>query len=126
MLAVPKKILVVDDEPDIVKLAKIKLVSEGFDVVVAYNGEEALEKVSSENPDLIILDVMMPKMDGWEVARRLKSSDATKAIPIMMLTARGLGEEPEERLAEVDEYFAKPFSPRELARVVRGLLERGS
>ena len=122
----PKKILVVDDEPDIVKLAKIKLVSEGFDVVEAYNGEEALEKVSSENPDLIILDVMMPKMDGWEVARRLKSSDATKAIPIMMLTAKGLGEEPEERLVEVDEYFAKPFSPRELARVVRGLLEQGS
>jgi two-component system response regulator VicR len=120
---VPKKILVVDDEPHIVRLAKIKLVSEGFDVVEAYNGEEALEKVSLENPDLIILDVMMPKMDGWEVARRLRSSRATRDIPIMMLTARGLGEEPEERLAKVDEYFAKPFSPRELARVVRNLLE---
>jgi two-component system response regulator VicR len=118
----PKKILVVDDEPDIVKLAKTKLVSEGFDVVVAYNGEEALEKVSVENPDLIILDVMMPRMDGWEVARRLRSMEATRDIPIMMLTARGLGEKPEEGLARVDEYFAKPFSPRELAKVVRNLL----
>lgn len=117
-----KKILVVDDEPDIVKLAKTKLVNEGFDVAEAYNGEEALKKVSSENPDLIILDVMMPKMDGWEVARRLKSGEKTKGIPIIMLTARGLGEEPVEGFSEVEEYFTKPFSPSGLTKLVKKLL----
>ncbi len=120
----PKKILVVDDQPDIVRLAKTKLTSEGFDVVEAYNGEEALEKVNSENPDLIILDVMMPKMDGWEVARRLKSSDTTKDIPIIMLTARGLGEESVDEFSQVEEYYTKPFSPQGLAKLAKKLLHQ--
>src|SRR5262245_7692835 len=81
------KILVVDDEEHIVMILKDSLEFSGFQVITAYNGFEALEQVEKDRPDLIVLDIGMPKLDGWEVCRRLKGSDATKNIPIIILTA---------------------------------------
>ncbi len=81
------KILVVDDEEHIVMILKDSLEFSGFQVVTAYNGLEALERVEQDKPDLIVLDIGMPKLDGWEVCRRLKADDHTKNIPIIILTA---------------------------------------
>jgi len=81
------KILVVDDEEHIVMILKDSLEFSGFQVVTAYNGLEALEKVAEEKPDLVVLDIGMPKLDGWEVCRRLKSDEKTKHIPVIILTA---------------------------------------
>jgi len=116
-----KKVLVVDDEPAIANLARIKLTNEGFDVTTAYNGEEALEMVAAEPPDVIVLDVMMPGIDGWEVASRLKADPETEHIPILMLTALGVGEESLPGSVNIDEYYTKPFEPAKLAKIVRRL-----
>lgn len=119
-----KKVLVVDDEPSITELAKIKLTHDGFDVATANSGEEALAQVAGERPDVIVLDVMMPGMTGWEVARRLKEDPATKGIPILMLTALGLPEEHVPGFADIDEYYTKPFEPSTLVKMVRRLARR--
>lgn len=115
-------VLVVDDERNIVQLARLYLSSEGYAVEAAYNGVEALEKVKSRHPDLVVLDLMMPEMDGWEVCRRLrKESD----IPIIILTARSddvdkiIGLE-----LGADDYVTKPFNPRELVARVKAVLRR--
>jgi len=115
-------VLVVDDEKNIVQLAKLYLTSEGFSVESAFNGAEALDKVRAHRPDLMVLDLMMPQMDGWEVCRRLrKESD----IPIIILTARGddvdkiIGLE-----LGADDYVTKPFNPRELVARVKAVLRR--
>ncbi len=113
------KILVVDDEAYIVELVKFNLEKEGYEVVVAHDGLIALDMVREELPDLIILDIMIPHMDGLEVCRLLKQDQAYKTIPIIMLTAKG--EELDTILGlemGADDYIKKPFSPREmLARV---------
>ncbi len=113
------KILVVDDEAYIVELVKFNLEKEGYQVIVAHDGLEALAVVKEELPDLIILDIMIPRMDGLEVCRLLKQDQAYKTIPIIMLTAKG--EEFDTILGlemGADDYIKKPFSPREmLARV---------
>ena len=83
------KILIVDDAVDTVELLRKRFRSEGYDTAEAYNGEEGLQRVAEFSPDLIVLDVMMPKMDGYEVCRRLKSDENTKYIPVLMLTAKG-------------------------------------
>ena len=117
------KILVVDDETYIVELVKFNLEKEGYKVVVANDGLSALEKVKSELPDLIILDIMLPKMDGLEVYRTLKLNPEYNSIPIIMLTAKGedidtvLGLE-----MGADDYIKKPFSPRELVARVKARL----
>ena len=116
-----KRVLVVDDEPAIANLAKVKLTNDGFDVVTAHSGKEALEKVASEPPDVIVLDVMMPGMDGWEVASRLRGNPATKDIPILMLTALGIPEERVPGLPDIDEYYTKPFEAATLVKLVRRL-----
>lgn len=116
-----KTVLVVDDEPDIANLEKIALAHAGFEVRIAHSGPEALEMVAASSPDVIVLDVMMPGMDGWEVAGRLKGDDATKAIPILMLTAQGLGEESVPAFAHIDEYYTKPFEPGRLVKLVKRL-----
>ena len=122
--SVVKKVLVVDDEPNIADLAKIRLTNAGFDVVTAYSGEEALEKVADEPPDVIVLDVMMPGIDGWEVASRLKGDPETKHIPILMLTALGTGEESLPGSANIDEYYTKPFETAKLVKLVRRLADK--
>ena len=121
------KILVVDDEPDALELIEVNLKAAGFEVLVADDGREALQKARASTPDLILLDVMLPEMDGLEVCKTLRRDTATARIPIIMLTARAaemdrvLGLE-----LGADDYITKPFSPRELILRVKNLLERSS
>ncbi|MBV9170850.1 MAG: response regulator transcription factor, partial [Chloroflexi bacterium] len=115
-------ILVADDEKNILQLARMYLQAEGFTVEVATNGRETLEKVRQAKPDLLVLDLMMPEVDGWEVCRRLrKDSD----LPIIMLTARG---DDVDKIVGLelgaDDYMTKPFLPRELVARVKALLRR--
>jgi two-component system alkaline phosphatase synthesis response regulator PhoP len=109
------KILVVDDEVYILHILDFSLGAEGFDVITANNGELAVEKAIQEKPDLIVLDIMMPVLDGYETCRRLKREPETKHIPIILLTAKG--READKRLGfEVGaiDYIVKPFSPNRL------------
>ena len=121
-----KKILVVDDDPDILTLVRYNLEKEGFKISTVESGEEAIEKARKIKPDLLILDLMLPGMDGLEVCRLLKSDAAVKHIPVMMLTAKG--EETDIVVGlelGADDYLTKPFSPKVLAARVRALLRRG-
>lgn len=122
------KIMVVDDEPDVVDLVKLVLESDGFNVITAYSGKEALEKIGSEMPDLVLLDIMMPQMDGWEVYSRIRANPATKDIPVAMLTAKSQSIDKMIGLhvVKVDDYITKPFGRSELLeRVKRILKEKG-
>jgi DNA-binding response OmpR family regulator len=116
-------ILVVDDEPNIVELARLYLRTEGFKVEAAENGREALLKVASLKPALVVLDLMMPELDGWEVTRRMRQGgDKT---PVIMLTAK---DDDVDKIVGLelgaDDYMAKPFNPRELVARVRAVLRR--
>ncbi|MDA8104758.1 MAG: response regulator [Nitrospiraceae bacterium] len=117
------KILIVDDNIDTVELLKKRLHTEGYTTVEAFDGEECLSQVDACNPDLIVLDLMMPKLNGLEVCQRLKSEENTRYIPIIMLTAKG---EVEDRVKGLetgaDDYLAKPFDYKELSARVRSLL----
>ncbi len=117
-----RKILIVDDEKNIVDIIAFNLNKEGFDVICAYDGEKGLELVFAENPELILLDIMMPKMDGFEVCRKIRERLQT---PIIMLTARA--EEIDKVLGlelGADDYVTKPFSVRELLARVKANLRR--
>jgi len=120
-----KKILVVDDEPDLVELVSYNLKKEGYKVVTAPDGEDALEKVRKGPFDLIILDLMLPGIQGVELCRMIRSNPKTEAIPIIMLTARG---EVSDRIRGLetgaDDYLSKPFNPRELIARVKAILRR--
>jgi DNA-binding response OmpR family regulator len=119
-----KKVLIVDDEADIVETIKFSLELENIECIEAYDGEDALLKAKKEHPDLIIMDVMMPKMNGYKVCRLLKFDESYKHIPIIMLTARAqakdieLGEE-----TGADEYVTKPFEMDELVALVKKYLK---
>ncbi|MDP8230200.1 MAG: response regulator [Candidatus Gorgyraea atricola] len=105
-----KRILLVEDEKDISRMTKSRLESDGYEVMVAYDGHMALQEARSKKPDLIILDVMMPKMDGYKVCRMLKYDSEHKDIPIVMLTARAL--DSDKKTGEevgTDAYIVKPF-----------------
>ncbi|MDH4140108.1 MAG: response regulator [Coriobacteriia bacterium] len=118
------RILAVDDEPSIVRLVSAALTARGYEVSVAHNGEEALDMVRSEHPDLIVLDIMMPKMDGREVQRRLQSDAKTKDIPVIFLSAIGDLDSQLDTLEEGDvEYLTKPFDPKELGEYVDAMLD---
>ena len=118
----PATILVVDDEEGIVQLARLYLDREGFRVHTARDGQEGLEAVRRLKPDLIVLDLMMPRMDGWEVCRRLRKDSA---VPIIMLTARA---DDVDKIVGLelgaDDYLPKPFNPRELVARVKAILRR--
>jgi two-component system alkaline phosphatase synthesis response regulator PhoP len=119
-----KKILAVDDERHIVRLVQVNLERAGYQVVSAFDGKEALKKVESEKPDLIVLDVMMPHMDGFEVLKRLKSDDKTRNIPVVMLTAKAQDADVFRGWASgVDCYLTKPFNPIELLTFVKRIFE---
>ncbi len=119
----PKKILVVDDETTTTGLAKTFLERYGFVVVCANDGESGLTLAHSEQPDLILLDVMLPKIDGFEVCRRLKSDDRFKSIPILMFTAKALAKDVARgREVGADEYIIKPFSGKALVATIRAHL----
>ncbi len=119
------KILVAEDERDIRDLIGFTLRFAGFEVLLTSNGIEAIEKAPLEQPDLIILDVRMPKMTGYEACRQLKENPATSAIPIVFLSAKGQEDEIQQGLASgALEYIVKPFAPDELADQVRDILRR--
>jgi two-component system phosphate regulon response regulator PhoB len=122
-----EKLLVVDDEEDILELVRHTLSREGYDILCAVSGEKALDIAKATPPDLIVLDLMLPGIDGLEVAKRLKKDQRTLGTPIIMLTAKG---EEADVVAGLelgaDDYITKPFSPRILAARVRALLRRQS
>jgi len=108
-------ILVVDDDPVIQKLLHVNFQMEGYDVVMAGDGQEAVDKARSARPDLIVLDVMMPKLDGLQVASILKSDEATASIPIIMLSAKAQDFDVKAGMAAgADDYITKPFDPLQL------------
>jgi DNA-binding response OmpR family regulator len=122
-----RKILVVDDEVDLVETVRFPLEIEGFDVLVSYNGEDALNQARKENPDLIILDLMLPKLDGYKVCRLLKFDERYKHIPILMLTAKT--QEKDKILGKetgADEYITKPFEMDVLMEKVKKYLKISS
>ncbi|MFA4970638.1 MAG: response regulator [Sulfuritalea sp.] len=120
-----KKILIADDEPNIVISLEFLLKREGYEVVVAHNGAEALDQVRAERPDLAILDVMMPLRNGFEVCQDLRQDPEFKGLRIMMLTAKGRDTEVSKGLAlGADVYMTKPFSTRELLAKVKALIDR--
>ena len=120
------KILTVDDEPDVRRLIEVKLKKEGFEVITAADGEEGVAKAKAENPDLILMDVMMPKMDGYTAVEKIKT-EMDPAPLVMMLTAKGTEDDVMQGLmGGADDYITKPFAPRELiARVKVALIKAG-
>ena len=124
-----KTILVVDDEPDFCSIVQGQLEKEGFEVEIAYNGIEGLEKVRANPPDAIVLDVMMPEMDGYEVCRKLKADEKYENIPVILLTAVASHvtstrySHRDGMSTEADDYIAKPASAEEIMESVKRLLE---
>jgi two-component system alkaline phosphatase synthesis response regulator PhoP len=119
------RILVAEDERDVAELIRYTLDREGFEVVVATNGADALRQARDSRPDLVLLDLMLPQVNGWELCRRLKQDPATRALPVIMLTARS--EEGDKVLGfelGADDYVTKPFSTRELVARVRAVVRR--
>jgi len=120
-----KKILIVDDEVDLVETVRFPLEMEGYRVLVSYNGEDALNQARKENPDLILLDLMLPKLDGYKVCRLLKFDDRYKHIPILMLTAKT--QEKDKALGMetgANEYITKPFEIDHLLKKVKTYLNK--
>jgi len=119
-----KMILIVDDEPGTVELVKLVLETEGYETSAAYSGSEAIENIKTKKPDMVLLDIIMPLMDGWAVRTKLLEDKETKDIPIIMLTAKA---QPIDRMigqhvVEVADYITKPFGRRELVDRVRAVL----
>jgi DNA-binding response OmpR family regulator len=118
------KILVVDDEVYIVHILEFSLRMEGYEVATALDGEQAIEKVASERPDLIVLDIMMPKLDGYDACRRLKANPETNHIPVILLSAKGRNVDQKMGIdAGADDYITKPFSPRKLVEKINTMLQ---
>ena len=118
-----KKVLVVDDEIHIVHVVAIKLRNNGYEVITAANGDEAFELVCEEKPDIIVTDFQMPVMTGLELVEKLRRSEATKDIPVIMLTARDFAIEDEQKQdLQISEFVSKPFSPRDLLRSIEDIL----
>ena len=124
-MADKKRILIVDDEPDLLMALKIRLTAAGFDVIMGKDGAEGLEKARNEKPDLILLDLMLPKINGYKVCRFLKFDENYKNIPVIMLTARA--EEDDKTLGMetgADEYMTKPFDNKELISLINKYLNK--
>ena len=121
----PHRILVVDDDKQIVRLLRSYLEKAGFDVYVAYEGETALQEIRSQRPDLVVLDLMLPGRDGWEITRIVRADPQLQAMPIIMLTAQV---EDTDKIVGLelgaDDYIPKPFNPRELVARVKAILRR--
>ena len=122
-----KRILVIEDQEDNRAILRDLLTSAGFSVLEAINGAEGVTKARSELPDLILMDIQMPVMDGYEATRRIKTDAATASIPIIAVTSYALsGDEVRTREAGCNGYVAKPFSPRQLLGQIRGFLDKGA
>lgn len=114
-----RKILIVDDEPELVEMLRMRLEANGYEVVSAYDGEEGLAQAEKEKPDLILLDIMMPKMDGLVVLARLKNNLETNFIPVIMLTAKGdTSAILEAQRSFATDYVIKPFEPKQLLSLI--------
>jgi len=120
------RILCIEDEPEMIDLIRLILNRKGFEVSGANGGKEGLDSVRKDKPDLVLLDLMMPDMDGWEVYQQMKADETTRDIPVIVVTAKAqsidkvLG----LHIAKVDDYIAKPFSPQELLNSVDTVLSR--
>ncbi len=120
------RVLLVDDEPDLVQMVSVRLTAAGYEVVPAYDGQRALDQVKQNRPDLIILDLMLPKLDGYKVCRLLKFDERTKTIPVLIFTARAQVED--VTLATecgADAYLTKPFEAKTLLDKLQELLGAG-
>ena len=121
-----KRVVCVEDEPEMIDLIRLILSRKGFEVIGADGGKEGLETIRENKPDLILLDLMMPDMDGWEVYQQIKADKSTSEIPVIVVTAKAqsidkvLG----LHIAKVDDYISKPFSPQELLDSVDRVLNR--
>ncbi len=121
-----KSILCIEDEPEMIDLIRLILGRRGFEVQGANGGTEGLKKIRANKPDLVLLDLMMPDMDGWEVYQQIKAEESTRDIPVIVVTAKAqsidkvLG----LHIAKVDDYIAKPFSPQELLNSVEKVLKK--
>ena len=121
------RILVVDDEIYIVHILDFSLGMEGYEVITALDGEQALEKARAEKPDLIVLDIMMPKLDGYETCKMLKAEAGTKDIPVILLSAKGRNVDQKIGFeVGADDYITKPFSPRKLVERINAILGQSS
>lgn len=122
-----EKVLVVEDEVDIAKLITLSLERNGYQVTVCHDGAEGLHQITSQTPNLVILDLMLPSMNGYQILREMQRDSRTHAIPVLMLTARG---EVEDRIkgleSGADDYLTKPFSPKELNLRVKAILKRNT
>ena len=119
------RVLVADDEDDVRELVVYRLSRSGYDVVEARDGEEALRLAGERTPDLLVLDVMMPRIDGYELTRRLRAEPATSRVPVILLTARTQENDVSQGFeAGADDYLKKPFNPDELLARVRAVLGR--
>jgi len=118
-----KRILFIEDEPELVELMQVRLTTSGYEMLSAYDGEEGLNKATQEKPDLILLDVIMPKIDGLTLCRRLKDGLQTKHIPMIIISASGGKDLPERvQTAGADELIIKPFEAEELLSKIKALL----
>jgi len=121
-----KQILCIEDDEEMIDLIRLILIRRGFEVMGASSGASGLELIRNEKPDLVLLDLMMPEMDGWEVYQQIKSDEATQNIPVIIVTAKAqsidrvLG----LHIAKVDDYISKPFSPQELLDSIDSVLNR--
>jgi two-component system, OmpR family, response regulator VicR len=119
-----RRVVCIEDEPEMIDLVKLILSRKGYQVMGAMGGREGLEAIQREVPDLVLLDLMMPDMDGWEVYQKMKADDATRHIPVIVVTAKAqsidkvLG----LHIAKVDDYITKPFGPQELLASVEKVL----
>jgi two-component system, OmpR family, alkaline phosphatase synthesis response regulator PhoP len=121
------RILVVDDEIYIVHILDFSLGMEGYEVITALDGEQALEKARADKPDLIVLDIMMPKLDGYETCKILKAEPDTKDIPVILLSAKGRNVDQKIGFeVGADDYITKPFSPRKLVERINAILGQSS
>lgn len=121
-----RHVLVVDDEPDVLLLCRVNLEFEGYDVTEASDGVEAMERVRERRPDIILLDVMMPRMDGWQVLKALKDDPEFSDVPVVMLTAKVQDQDQIRGWSSgAAEYITKPFSPLSLSQVLDDVLEHG-
>jgi two-component system, OmpR family, response regulator VicR len=122
----PTRILCIEDETEMIDLMRLILSRKGYDVIGAAGGQEGLEKIRKEKPDLVLLDLMMPEMGGWEVYQQMKADEKLKEIPVIIVTAKAQSIDKVLGLyiAKVDDYIAKPFSPSELIDSVEHVLRK--
>ena len=118
-----KRVLICDDDPVILRLLEVNLQLEGYDVLLAHDGAEAVEIARTQSPDLVILDIMMPKLDGYQTCERLKAEDTTKDIPVIFLSAKAQQSDIDKGKGfGVTDYLTKPFDPNDLIEVVERTL----